>query len=276
MTTLAHSRQGTGPPLVLIHFLGGSRAAWDPVIPALAERFDVIAVDLPGFGDSAPVPPDVEPHPAFLAATVAQLLDQLGVDQPHVAGNSLGGWIALELAQLRPVASLTLFAPAGLWSGRTPLYCRVSLRATRWACRRAPRVLSRLVAHRLGRTLVLAQGHGRPARMTPDQAREEIHAMGTARGFDATLAATLRRHYTAGRPVDAPVTVAFGSRDRILLRRQSRHRGQLPPDARSAVLPGCGHVPMTDDPGAVAELIRSTATAAKSAVHSPALRSNVP
>ena len=64
--------------MVLLHWLGSSRAAWDPIVPALAERFDVIAVDLPGFGASAPLlPAAVEPSPAALATAVAGLLDDL-------------------------------------------------------------------------------------------------------------------------------------------------------------------------------------------------------
>jgi pimeloyl-ACP methyl ester carboxylesterase len=259
METLAFTRRGAGPPLVLLHALGSSRAVWDPVVPALAERFDVLAVDLPGFGESGPVPPGTEPHPAFLAATVAALLDELRIDRPHVVGNSLGGWIALELARLRPVSSLTLLAPAGLWRRGTPLYCLASLRLTRYACRHAAGFLARLVTYRPGRILVLGQTHGRPARLTPEQARAAIRGMGTARGFDRTLAATAHRHYTAGPPIDAPVTVAFGSRDLVLLPYQFRHLDQLPPGARSARLPGCGHLPMTDDPPAVVELITASA-----------------
>jgi pimeloyl-ACP methyl ester carboxylesterase len=260
MEQLGFSRSGAGPPLVLLHGLGSSRAAWDPVVPALAERFDVLAVDLPGFGESAPVPADTEPHPACLAASVAALLDELQIDRPHVAGNSFGGWVALELARLLPVASLTLLSPAGLWRRGAPLYCRASLRISRWTCRHAAGILSRLVTHPLGRVLVLGQTHGRPARMTPDQARAAIRAMGTTPGFDATLAATAHRHYAAGGNVGAPVTVAFGSRDRLLLPHQSRHLDQLPPGTRSVPLPGCGHVPMADDPTAVVALIGAALT----------------
>src|SRR3954468_82281 len=206
MATLGFSRQGAGPPLVLLHALGSSRAAWDPVVPRLAEHFDVIAVDLPGFGESAPLPSGVEPHPARMAAAVVDVLDDLHIDRPHVAGNSLGGWVALELARLRPVSSLTLLAPAGLWRHATPLYCLLSLRTTRWAARHAPGVLSRLVGHRKGRVLVLGQTHGRPMRMTPERAREAIRTLGTAPGFDAALAATVHRHHPAGPALGAPVT----------------------------------------------------------------------
>jgi pimeloyl-ACP methyl ester carboxylesterase len=262
MNSLAFSRHGAGPPLVLLHALGSSRSAWDPVLPGLAERFDVIAVDLPGFGGSASLPPGVEPTPARLAGSLADLLDELQIDRPHVVGNSLGGWIALELAAIRPVASLTLLAPAGLWRRGTPLYCLVSLRITRWASRHAAGTLSRLVAHPLGRILVLGQTHGRPTRVTPEQARAEIAALGTAPGFEAALAATVHRHYRAGPALGAPVTVAIGSRDLVLLRHQSRHLDQLPPGTRSAALPGCGHLPMSDDPAAVIGLITASTAAA--------------
>src|SRR4051812_50211562 len=125
MPQLAFSRAGAGPPLVLIHALGSSRAVWDPVVDQLAEQFDVIAFDLPGFGGSPPLPPEDEPHPARLAAVVGDLLDELAIDRPHVAGNSLGGWVALELARLRPVSSPTPLAPAGLWRRAGPRVCPV-------------------------------------------------------------------------------------------------------------------------------------------------------
>jgi pimeloyl-ACP methyl ester carboxylesterase len=258
-SSLAYTRSGSGAPLVLLHPLGLSRRSWNPVIPALARHFDVIAVDLPGFGDS---PAATQAHPAALAEAVAGLLAELGVTTPHVAGNSLGGWVALELAALRPAASVTVLSPAGLWKRDAPLYCRISLRASRWLARHAARPLSRLVRYRLGRVLVLGQTHGHPTRLTPGYAREALAAMGTCPGFEAALAATSRCRYLATAPITAPLTLAFGSRDILLLRRQSRHLDQLPPGTQAETLSGCGHVPMTDDPGAVAELITRTAARA--------------
>ena len=267
MPPLAMTRSGTGTPLVLLHGLGASRRSWDPVLPALATRFHVIAVDLPGFGDSAPLPGPGEVPPAVLAQHVADLLDELGVSTPHVVGNSLGGWVALELASRRPVASLTLLSPAGLWPRNTPLYDRISLRASRWLARHATGLLCRLVASRLGRTLVLGQTHGHPMRLSAEYARAAVTELGRCPGFEAALAGTLKRHFVATAPIgtapiSAPVTVAFGSRD-LLLRPGSRQLGQLPPQTRSAELPGCGHLPMADDPAAVAALIVRTATQAE-------------
>jgi pimeloyl-ACP methyl ester carboxylesterase len=256
MNQLSFDRFGAGPPLVLLHGLGMSRRVWDPVVPELAEHFEVIAVDLPGFGDSAPLPAEVDPTPAALAAAIADLLCELGISEPHIVGNSLGGWVALELAAVCPASSLALLSPAGLWRDHTPIYARVSLRASRWLARHAGGLLCRLVRYRAARVLILGQTHGRPARMTPEQARTTIRALGRCPGFDATLSATTHRHYRAGSPVDAPITVAFGSRDLILLRRQSRHVDQLPTHAQAEELPGCGHVPMFDDPNAVVALIK--------------------
>lgn len=267
MPPLAVTRSGTGPPLVLLHALGLSRRAWDPVLPALTARFDVIAVDLPGFGDSAPLNEQAidersEVSPAELAQSVADLLDGLGISPPHLAGNSLGGWVALELAELRPVASVTLLSPAGLWRRNTPLYDRISLRASRWLAQHAAGTLSRLVRYRLGRVLVLGQTHGRPMRLTAEYARAAVEALGRSPGYDAALAGTTRRRIAATGLTGVPVAVAFGSRD-LLLRRAARRVDQLPPQTLTVTLPGCGHIPMSDDPDAVAALItRATARAA--------------
>ena len=258
MTRLAFTRCGAGAPLILLHGLGSSRQAWDPVIPTLAQGFDVVAVDLPGFGESKPIPPQLEPQPSALAAAVDGLLEDLGIDAPHLVGNSLGGWVALELAHRRRVASLTLLSPAGLWGGSTPRYNRATLRASRWLARHG-RSLSPLLDSRAGRTLVLGQTHGRPWKMSAEQARITIRAMGSSPGFDATFAATLDRRYLAGPRIDAPVTLAFGSRDLVLLKHQSRCLDQLPAGTLRRTLPGCGHVPMFDDPTAVAALIAASA-----------------
>jgi pimeloyl-ACP methyl ester carboxylesterase len=256
---LRYSRTGAGETLVLLHGLGSHRGAWEPVVPALAAEFDVLTVDLPGFGESPPLPAGQQPTPAALAAALAGLLDELGVDRPHVAGNSLGGWVALELAALRPLASVALLSPAGLWPGSTPRYARLSLRAIRELSYWLERPLTALMRFRAVRSVTLAQVYSRPGRLTPEQARAAISAAARCPGYLPTLRATADRHYRSTAPIGAPVTVAFGSRDRILLPRTSRHVEQLPAGARVVALPGCGHVPMSDDPPAVAALVASAA-----------------
>jgi pimeloyl-ACP methyl ester carboxylesterase len=95
--------------------------------------------------------------------------------------------------------------------------------------------------------------------MSADQARVEVDAMRTCPGFDATLAATVTRRYRAGPPINAPVAVAFGSRDLVLLPWQSRHLDELPAETHLVTLAGCGHIPMGDNPAAVIALITAAA-----------------
>src|SRR5205807_4889455 len=96
---LAYEATGSGEPILLLHGLGGRRRVWYQVAPILARRHRVIAVDLPGFGESPPfADPDAPVIPAQ-ADAIERLLDELGIGSAHIVGNSLGGWLALELAR---------------------------------------------------------------------------------------------------------------------------------------------------------------------------------
>ena len=97
---IAWERHGAGPPLLLIHGLGYARWGWEPVLPGLAERFDVILFDNRGIGES-----DAPPGPytaAEMADDAIQVLDEAGVGRAHVVGTSLGGMVAQELALGHP------------------------------------------------------------------------------------------------------------------------------------------------------------------------------
>ncbi len=129
------------------------------------------------------LPAGTEPSPAALAAAIADLLDDLGIERPHLAGNSLGGWVAMELAKIRPVRSVTLLSPAGLWRAGTPLYCRASLRLSRWLASHAGPALSRIVGTRPGRVLVLGQMLAHPARLPAADARSAVPVNGNLPGL---------------------------------------------------------------------------------------------
>ncbi|MFG1945342.1 alpha/beta fold hydrolase [Nonomuraea sp. NPDC048826] len=257
MTDLTFTRGGRGEPLVLLHGIGASKSAWRPVLDGLAERFDVIAVDLPGFGDSPELPAGVEPVPAALAAAVAAFLDRLGIGTFHIAGHSLGAWVALETAKLREARSVTLLCPAGLWGRRSPWYAQAGIWASRWLTRKATGPMLRAVSTAAGRTAVLGQTHGRPWALDAGHARDTILAMARCPGFEATMRAASGRRFLDGAGITAPVTVAFGARDLILPTRGSRRLDQLPPTVRTVTLRRCGHVPMNDDPAAVIDAIAS-------------------
>src|SRR4051794_39343223 len=94
---VVYERRGKGSPLVLMHGIGHRWQAWEPVLDLLAAHHDVIAVDLPGFGRS-PLLPDRDYSMPTAVAMAAEMFAGFGLDRPHVAGNSLGGVLALELA----------------------------------------------------------------------------------------------------------------------------------------------------------------------------------
>ena len=253
---LHHEVRGTGEPLLLVHGTGSSLRIWDPLVERLAARMSVIAVDLPGFGASPPLTPSgPPPDPAGFAGVLTEFLGRLGHPTAHIAGNSVGGWTALEMAKLGAARSVVALSPAGLWARRAPLYDVISFRGTRLLCRLLDPLLPALLARPLGRRLLMGQNVARPELVPPAAAVEIARAFGRSPGFDAHLAATIPQRFVDGRSIGVPVTVAFGGKDRMLLRNQSRHRDQLPPQTRWLELPGCGHVPTYDDPALVAEVI---------------------
>lgn len=250
---LNHYRAGSGPPLVLLHGLGSHWQMWEPVLGPVTSERDVIALDLPGFGDSPMPPPGTPPGVASLARLVSEFLDGLGLERPHVAGNSLGGQVALELAKRGRVASATTLSPTGFHSDREAVYQRASLAMTIRAARLlAPRA-HRLTASPLMRTLTFSQVLAKPRVMGAADAEASLRALADAAWFDDTLP-TLSS-FTGGEQIQVPVTIAWGAKDRLLLPRQAPRAIRLIPGARLVMLKGCGHVPTYDDPGQVARVL---------------------
>jgi pimeloyl-ACP methyl ester carboxylesterase len=252
---LAFDRSGQGEPLVLLHGQGFSRRSFDPVVPALAAQRDVIAVDLPGHGDSPRQPKGAGNTPRDLAVAVADLLDELGLTTVHVAGNSSGGWVALELGRMGRARTVTALAPAGLWRKTAPLHIRAGMRQSRLNAKVVRRLFPNAPRTRPGRALATIQVSGRPFRTPYQPVRDNVHAMAGAPGFRETLRALESERFTDGAAITVPVTVAFGTRDRVLLPGVARHRDQLPDQTRWVRLRGCGHVAMVDDPDATAALL---------------------
>jgi pimeloyl-ACP methyl ester carboxylesterase len=258
---LNHHRIGSGAPLVLIHGIGSRWQVWDPVFERLAGSREVIAIDLPGFGASPPPPPETQPGIDSLTRLVAQFLDELGLQRPHVAGNSLGGQIALELARLGRAASATGLSPAGFWNQREATFARVSLKVTVRAARLAAAQADRLLAIPGARTLAFSQLVARPTRIRRDEAAATIRALGGAWWFDQTLEAITAERFTGGPAIGVPVTIAWGERDRLLPPRQAARALRQIPGARMVSLAGCGHVPTYDDPEQVAEVLLAGSSA---------------
>ncbi|WP_046730039.1 alpha/beta fold hydrolase [Streptomyces humi] len=253
--TVSYARVGRGEPLVLIHGIGHHRQAWDPVVDILATERDVIAVDLPGFGASPGLPAGLTYDLPTTNAVLGALFEALELDRPHVAGNSLGGLLALELGREKLVRSVTALSPAGFWSQAERRYAFSVLIAMRRIAERLPLPLvEKLSRTAAGRTALTSTIYARPARRSPEAVVAETVALARATGFADTLRAGAAVQFTDDIP-GVPVTVGWGTRDLLLVRRQGVRAKQIIPKARLIRLPGCGHCPMNDDPALVARVI---------------------
>jgi pimeloyl-ACP methyl ester carboxylesterase len=246
---IAYERRGAGPPLVLIHPLGADRHVWSPVIDLLTAERETIALDLPGFGESPPLasangsPPD----PQALAQAVHDFLThELGLDRPHVAGNSLGGWVALELALAGRASSVTAISPAGLWA--QPLPPKPS--PGRAIARAAAPILPAVLATEAGRRTVLAATVAHPERVPANEALRLVRTYAAAPGYGAVNDAMRAGRFQGLDRIRVPVTLGWPDRDRLV-----GPPRRLPPGVRSVILRDCGHLPFWDDPGQVAQLL---------------------
>ena len=161
---LSHFRTGSGPPLLLLHPLGMANIVWRPVVPLLAREREVIALDLPGFGASPQGPHTVE----GLAHCVAAFAAGLGLERPHVAGNSLGGAVALAMGEAGTVGSVCALSPVGFASDREGTYARAVLAATRGISRVLLPVAATLARSAVMRTLLSSHAVARPWRIPPE------------------------------------------------------------------------------------------------------------
>ena len=255
---IAWERHGSGPPLLLIHGLGYARWGWEPVLPGLAQRFDVVLFDNRGIGES-----DAPPGPysvAAMAADAAQVLDEAGIERAHVVGTSLGGMVAEELALSRPerVDRLVLACTTPGGSNAHPMPQRtVSLLAEAAtlepvvALRRfvenalsprtvaeRPELVERILEHRL-------------ATAQPPAAWAAQAAAGAS--FDV---------YDRVSSLSAPTLVQTGTEDTVVDPRNSDLLGARLPDATVVRFPGCGHLFFWEQPDEFVESVTSFLRAA--------------
>lgn len=252
-------RGGTGEPLVLIHGFAGSWRNWEPVLEPLEERHDVLAVALRGHALGRPLDGGVQVSSAALVDAVAADMDAAGFETAHLVGNSLGGRIALELAQRGRARSVVAFSPAVWWQQGA----RAEARARRWFAggywlnqRLLPRIGAFVRRPRLRRILLRgSMSHG--DRLRPAAAADMVRANVECPIYFDLLDALMRE----GPPqafdaISCPVLIAWGTLDRTLPeRRHALGARRLLPGAEYVELPGAGHVPTADDPDTVTRLI---------------------
>ena len=246
--TLNHVRQGEGPTLVLIHGLGGSLVVWEPVMDLLAAERDVIAVDLPGFGESDSLPEGTRHSAVEMGRAVSAHMAALGVERPHLAGNSLGAWTALEMAADGHAASVCCISPAGLWKRK------LGPRAynTRRAGQRARRFINAALRTERGRRALMATTVARPELLTPDEAVRWLSAWLDAPSYEDANDMMRAAPFERADEVGVPVTIAWGEQDRLVAPPRPE---RMPPGAKYFTMPGWGHTPTRDDPEGVARVL---------------------
>lgn len=251
---LAHDIRGEGPPLLLVHGVVHRRHAWAPVLDLLTPHRRVITVDLPGHGDSPEMPDGPDPLRIGLDL-MAEFLEQVSPgEKVHVAGNSLGGWFALQAAAEGLVASATAISPAGFFSNALD-QARVvnTFRAMRWATRRLGGKRDALLESAVGRSVGMGVFLAKPWRTPVEIAKIDAAALLTNTVIDRGLSADFS--FTPQADPTIPITVAWGRRDLVLPAWEARGVRRVFPRAEVTVYPGLGHVPMYDDPRLVAQIL---------------------
>jgi pimeloyl-ACP methyl ester carboxylesterase len=253
---LWHYREiGSGRPLILLHGIGMSHAAWNAVTPYLCATRRVIAFDIAGFGATPALPSGTLPTTTHLVDSFARSLHAMGIEVPvDIAGNSLGGFMALEAAKRGIARSVVAISPAGLWRGHGAPHVPYVFGGLRLLARHCPQLLKATVQRPFLRELALAVpisvGSGR---MPLRDALRSIDDLAMSSAFEATFDNT-RLPFSGGGGITVPVTVAFGDRDWIIPKRW-QSRSELPEHTRWVEKHGWGHVPMWVDPVGVAQLI---------------------
>lgn len=262
-------RGGTGEPVVLVHGGASSWSAWRDVIPHLTTHHDVLAPTLAGHAGGTPLGPGLAGRMTIdaYADSVEEAMDRAGFATAHIAGNSLGGWVSMELARRGRARSVVAISPAGGWTDR-PSRERVRryFRAVRLQLRLgrplAPLMMRCGLVRRLGLRDIAEHGD----RLTAAAAIELVEL---ALAYDMDRMIELLEPSLAAFPdPGVPVLLAWAGEDRLLpMPTYSDPWLAAVPHAEFRVLPGVGHVPMYDDPRLVANVIRAWATSPTALPH---------
>ena len=255
-----YTQDPKNPALVLVHGLGSAGNIWNSLLPQLLENFTVYAIDLPGHGD-APLGEDEELDPRSLAQSIVDyMVSQMHVESMHVAGNSLGGWIALEMAAVAPdnVLSVTALAPAGLWHEQPPRKFPPSLDA---------RILAKIsqyfmkTAYRI--PLLKAIGYKKITHLwrelSFESCRDSVIAMAKSKGYMPMWHGANGRRFESVVPEKVKLSVVFGDEDLTLPKEIAQEKSVAPAHSRWIVVDNCAHVIMWNYPRLTVELIKKTA-----------------
>ncbi|WP_295696527.1 alpha/beta fold hydrolase [Lapillicoccus sp.] len=254
--TLNHIRRGRGRPLLLVHGLGAGWRSWAPMIDELAEHREVIAVDLPGFGETPPLTGEVSI--ATLTDSVVDFIHEQGLDGVATVGQSMGGRMVLELARRGVGGDTVALDPGGFWSDREVAVFGATLRPSIVLVRALRSRLPSLLGSPVGRTVLLAQLSARPWSLSRETCLPDVAGLADAPSTGAALDALTKGPKQQGAlagTVPGRVTIGWGRRDLVTLPKQAARATELFPDAVLHWFERCGHFPQWDAPHEATRLI---------------------
>lgn len=249
-------RHGSGKPPLLVHGLGSSLRNWDPIVPALAAKRDVIAVDLPGFGHTAPL--DGQVTIATLTDAVERFVESEDLNGVDIVGSSMGARMVLEMARRGHSGTTVALDPGGFWTNRQVAVFGATIKASVGLVRRIQPALAVLTRNKIGRTALLAQFSARPWKLDSDLVLTELRGFKTAKSLDQALESLVRGPKQQGAPagsLNGKIVIGWGRQDRVTLPSQAKTAINLFPDATLHWFEACGHFPHWDQPAQAAQLI---------------------
>lgn len=261
---LSTMEAGAGQPIVLLHGLGGTKASFLSSMNWLADSYRVIAVDLPGFGDSVK-PIGARYDALYFARSVVKLLDRLGIERAHVIGNSMGGRVALEVGFSFPerVERLAMLAPSLAWLRERPWAPLLKLvRPELGLLQAAPRP----IVERIVRWVVPGASDGWAAAGVDEFLRAFLNPRGRAAFYAAARQIYLEEprgkdgFWTRLEALQGESLFVWGREDNLVPISFQRHVREALPGARHVEL-DCGHVPQVEAPrethAAIKQFLRS-------------------
>lgn len=251
-------RGGEGPPLVLLHGFTDTWRCWELVLPTLEAEYEVLAPTLAGHAGGPPLEGD-DPEAAIVDA-VEQAMDAAGFETAHVVGNSLGGWVALQLAARGRARTVSAFAPAGGWPADDPAIAAVHeyFRTSQQLLEQALPHADAIVASPEGRATATQMYLSTAEHVSPELI---VHQM---RGASSAPAVMRLIEYAEGHGweldaerVTCPAQLVWGDEDKVLVLPTAaiRFREEWLPQAKWVDLAGAGHCPQLDHPRETAQLI---------------------
>jgi pimeloyl-ACP methyl ester carboxylesterase len=261
MTATPFHRGGSGEPMVLLHGFTNSWRSWTPVLPILEQRFSVFAPTLPGHLGGETSAAQMSPFSiAKMTDAVERQLDAQAIEKAHLVGNSLGGWLALELALRGRATSVVGLCPAGGWEPHTPeerATYRFFWRSSHVALPLSRPFFSALARRPRLRELAFRDAVSHPSKLSADLALSTLEAAGGCEVARDMLAASKTGElFGELGAIDCPVTLATAANDHLFPGEPYFVKfRRLLPDAEWVALGNLGHLPMSDDPERVAEVI---------------------